>query len=226
MRNNGLSLLAAVAVAVFGSQTAAAQGTAQAAGAASKFEAGKDYEVLASPQPTSSEAGKVEVAEVFMYGCPHCFSFEPQVQKWLASKPDYVSFVRIPAPWNPVATLHARAFYTAEMLGKGREIDAPFFAAFHVDGNHLDSLPKLADFFTNFGIDRKAFEQAFYSFGVDAKVGRAGDLVTRYRVTGTPAIVVNGKYLTNGTLAGSYDNWFAIINDLVAKEHAAAGAAH
>jgi len=213
-------LLAVVALAAGGSQSAAAQ--AQAAATPTKFEAGKHYEVIipALP-PTGAAPGKVEVAEVFMYGCPHCFAFEPHVQEWLKTKPDYVSFIRIPAPWNQIAVLHARAFYTAEMLGKSGVIDEPFFKTFHADGNYLDTEDKLADFFAKLGVDRDTFQKTFHSFGVDAKVSRANDLVTRYKVKGTPAIVVNGKYLTNGQMSGSFDTWFAIIDELAAKEHAA-----
>ncbi|HEX5049662.1 MAG TPA: thiol:disulfide interchange protein DsbA/DsbL [Gammaproteobacteria bacterium] len=221
MKINGLSLLAVVALAACGSQYAAAQGTARAA-APDKFEAGKHYQVLPAPQPSGAAPGKVEVAEVFMYGCPHCFAFEPHIQEWLKKKADYVTFVRIPAPWNPAAQLHARAFYTAEMLGKSGVIDEPFFNAFHNEHNYLDTPEKLADFFAQFGVDRDTFQKTFNSFGVDAKVSRANDLITRYKVTGTPAVVVNGKYLTNGQMSGSYENWFAIIDELAAKEHAAA----
>jgi thiol:disulfide interchange protein DsbA len=214
-------LLAVLALAAGGSQFASAQAQAQAAAAPGKFEAGTHYQVLAAPPTTAAEPGKVEVAEVFMYGCPHCFAFEPHIQKWLATKPDYVSFIRIPAPWNQVAVLHARAFYTAEMLGKSGVIDEPFFKAFHEQGNQLDTEEKLADFFAKLGVDRDAFRQTFHSFGVDAKVSRANDLITRYKVSGTPAIVVNGKYMTNGQMSGSYETWFAIIDELAAKEHAA-----
>jgi protein dithiol oxidoreductase (disulfide-forming) len=108
------------------------------------------------------------------------------------------------------------------MPGKGGVIDEPFFNAFHNEHNYLDTADKLADFFAKFGVDREMLKNTFNSFGVDAKVSRANDLITRYKVTGTPAIVVNGKYLTNGQMSGSYENWFAIIDELAAKEHAAA----
>src|SRR4029079_8973045 len=111
------------------SQYAAAQAKAQAA-TPDKFEAGKPYPLSPAPQPSSAAPGKVEVAEVFMYGCPHCFAFEPYIQEWLQKKADYITFVPIHDPWTPTATLHARAFYAAEMLGKGGVIDEPFFNAF------------------------------------------------------------------------------------------------
>jgi len=214
------------AAAAQSSAGVAAAGSSAAAGVA-KFEAGTHYELLTPAQPTVGDSvGKVEVAEVFMFGCPHCAAFEPHLQSWLKTAPAYVSFVRVPAVWNAIAELHARAYYTAEALGKTAEIDGPFFDEIHVKHNMLDSEDKLAAFFVQFGIDDKKFRNTFESFAVDAKVSRAQDLVKRYKVPGTPAVVVAGKYLTNGAMAGAYDTWFAIIDELVAREHAALGAAH
>jgi thiol:disulfide interchange protein DsbA len=228
-----LILLASVAATCFAGP-AAAQSSAGVAAAAStvaagvaKFEAGKDYELLTPAQPAvAAGAGRVEVVEVFMFGCPHCAAFEPHLQGWLKTAPAYISFVRVPAVWNAIADLHARAYYTAEALGKTAEIDAPFFNEIHVKHNMLDSEDKLAAFFAQFGVEDKLFRNTFESFAVDAKVSRAEDLVKRYKVPGTPAVVVAGKYLTNGAMAGSYDAWFAVIDELAAKEHGAAAAAH
>jgi thiol:disulfide interchange protein DsbA len=216
---NVLTMLA-ISLAALGTQTARAQ--APAPGGATKFEAGKHYQLLTPAQPTSSETGKIEVAEVFMFGCPGCFAFEPHVQSWTKKLPDYVSFVRIPAPWNATADLHARAYYTAVALGKDHEIEGPLFNEFHINKNYLDTEDKLAAFFKRFGVEEKAFRDTFASFAVGAKVGRAKDLVTRYKVPSTPSVVVNGKYLTTGSMAGSYGEWFAIIDELIAKERAAA----
>jgi protein dithiol oxidoreductase (disulfide-forming) len=227
VKSNVLMMLAISFVAL---STATARAQAPAAVPATpagtaKFEAGKHYQLLTPAQPTSSDTGKIEVAEVFMFGCPGCFGFEPHVQSWTKRLPDYVSFVRIPAPWNATADLHARAYYTAQALGKAHEIEGPLFNEFHINKNYLDTPDKLAAFFKQFGVDDKTFRNTFESFAVDAKVGRAGDLVKRYKVPSTPSVVVNGKYLTTGGMAGSYENWFAIIDELIAKERAAASKA-
>jgi protein dithiol oxidoreductase (disulfide-forming) len=216
---NALRVLVLAGAAAFG----ASQANAQPAPAAPPFEAGKHYTVLSPAQPTSTDAGKVEVAEVFMFGCGGCFSFEPHIQRWLAKKADYVNFVRIPAPWNGAAVLHARAYYTAEALGKAEEIDGAFFTEIHTNRNMLETEAKLAAFFEKHGVDAATFKSTFNSFAVNAKLKRAEDLVQRYRVPSTPTVIVNGKYLTQGTQAGSYEAWFAIIDDLAAREHAAAG---
>jgi thiol:disulfide interchange protein DsbA len=208
--------------AAFGAATVAAQQVA-----APPFEAGKHYVVLTPPQPTSTGAGKVEVTEIFMFGCPGCFAFEPYIQAWLEQKPDYINFVRVPAQWSshPESMIHARAYYTAEALGKLGEIEEDFFNEVHKNGNLLDTEPKLIAFFTAHGVDEAAFKSTFNSFAVNAKLKRADELVQRYRVQSTPTVMVNGKYQTVGRMAGSVEAWFAIIEDLAAREHAAAGSA-
>ena len=201
------------------SATAQTASPAQPAGGSGGFEAGKDYRVISPAQATSTGAGSVEVAEIFMFGCPGCFGFEPHLEQWLPTKPDYVTFVRIPAIWNGIAEMHARAYYTAEALGKNVEIAGPFFDEYHRKGNRLDTIDKLAEFFGRFGIAEKTFRDTFYSPAIDAKMKRAQELVKLYDVTSTPTVVVNGKYVTTGSMAGTYARWFAIIESLAASEH-------
>jgi thiol:disulfide interchange protein DsbA len=184
---------------------AAAVGAAKVAAqqvAAPPFEAGKHYAVLTPAQPTSTGAGKVEVTEIFMFGCPGCFGFEPYIQAWLEKKADYINFVRVPAQWSshPESPMHARAYYTAEVLGKLGEFEEDFF-------------------------HEVAFKSTFNSSAVNAKLKRADELVQRYRVQSTPTVIVNGKYQTVGRMAGSVEAWFAIIDDLAAREHATGSAA-
>lgn len=197
---------------------------AQAQTPAAPFQPGKHYTVLSPAQPTSTDAGKVEVAEVFMFGCGGCFAFEPHVQRWLAEKADYVNFVRVPAQWpnHRGAVLHARAYYTAEVLGKTAVIEPAFFAEFHTNRNYLDTEEKIADLFAKHGVDAATFKSTFNSFAINMKLKRAEELVTRYGVQATPTIVVNGKFVTTGDKAESYANWFAIVDELAAREHAAA----
>jgi len=198
---------------------AAPYAAAQTSLSADQLQAGRDYRPIDPPQPTSTEAGMVEVAEVFQYSCPACFRAEPLLEQWKSQKADYVNFVRIPAPWNPVSEMHARAYYTAEALGKLDEMHQAFFNEIHVERNMLETEDKLAQFFARFGVDADTFRKTFNSFSVHTKVQRAGDLISRYRVLATPNIVVAGKYVTDGSMGGSYDRWFAIIDALAEREH-------
>lgn len=188
--------------------------------AAAGYQEGVHYVRLSPTQPTSSGPDQVEVAEFFMYSCPHCYNFEPYVQRWLTTKPAYVSFVRIPTVWNPTVRLHAQAFYAAAALGKGEEMHVPFFREMHENNNYLQSKDAIAAFFQRFDVDRDAFESTFESFAVHASLQRADELARRYGVDSTPTIVVNGKYRTNATMTGGYDQLLELVDALAASERA------
>jgi thiol:disulfide interchange protein DsbA len=185
-----------------------------------RFELGTHYLRLSPTQPTSSNPDQIEVAEVFWYGCPHCFNFDPYLERWQETKPNYVNFVRVPAVWNPLLQLHARAFYTAEALGKGAEMHSDLFREIHERGNMLDSEAKLQELFGRFGIDAATFKTTFESFAVQEKLQRADELSRRYRIQSVPTIIINGKYTTDGDQAGSYDELLALVDELVATERA------
>ncbi len=186
-----------------------------------RFKLGVHYQRLSPTQPTSSNPDQVEVAEVFWYGCPHCYHFDPLLEAWRAKQPDYVNFIRIPAVWNPLLQLHARAFYTAEALGKGAEMHSEFFREIHERGNSLDSEEKLQEFFGRFGVDAAAFKTAFDSFAVHTKLQRADELNRRYRIGSVPTLIVNGKYTTEGSQTGSYEELLELATELAAAEHEA-----
>jgi thiol:disulfide interchange protein DsbA len=192
--------------------------TAPVALESSRFQNGTHYQRLSPAQPTSSGPDQVEVAEFFMYSCIHCYNFEPFIEDWQKSKADYINFVRVPTVWNPLVKLHAQAFYAAEALGKGEELHTPFFREMHVNGNYLDSEESMVDFFEEFGVSDADAKAALNSFAVHAKVQRADELARRYKVSSTPSVVINGKYLTNATMAGGYPALLELINELAASE--------
>jgi thiol:disulfide interchange protein DsbA len=186
-----------------------------------RFELGVHYLRLSPTQPTSSNPDQVEVAEVFWYGCPHCYELDPLLERWRTQQPEYVSFLRVPAVWNPTLQIHARAFYAAEALGKGEEMHGEFFREIHERRNGLDTEAKLQEFFGRFGVDAAAFESAFDSFEVQAKLQRADELNRRYRIGSVPTIIVNGKYTTDGPSAGSYQDLLLLVDELTAAEREA-----
>lgn len=185
-----------------------------------RFKEGTHYTKLVPAQPTSVGPGKVEVVEVFWYGCPHCFSLEPAVESWSnKSKPGYVEFVRLPAMWNDQLRMHARLFYTAEALGKLEELHTPIFREIQINGNQLNSVDKISAFFRTHGVSPEEFQRAFSSFAVESKLQRADVLNRRYRVDSVPMMVVNGKYSTDVGMAGGESALFALVNELSASEH-------
>lgn len=181
------------------------------------FAAGKGYKDLAAPQPTQDPA-KVEVIEFFWYGCPHCYQFEPYLEKWHSSLPANVTFIRQPAVFSEVWAKHAKAYFTAEVLGVVDKVHADFFHAIQVNKQQLTSEDELAEFFVAHGVDEAAFHDAYNSFIVDTKMRQAKTMGPRYGITGVPAVVVNGKYLVNGKTAGSHEGMIKTINELIAQE--------
>jgi thiol:disulfide interchange protein DsbA len=185
-----------------------------------RFSLGTHYERLSPTQPTSSSPEQIEVAEIFWYGCPHCYTFDPYLESWQENLPSDVSFVRIPAMWNDLLKIHAQAFYTAQVLNLAEEVHTPLFREIHVNGNALNTKPALQEFFSGFGVDAETFDDAFESFTVFKNMQDADNLSRRYRISSVPAVVVNGKYTTNATIAGSYPILLEVIDELVAMERA------
>jgi thiol:disulfide interchange protein DsbA len=184
-----------------------------------RFKEGANYQKIVPAQPVNVAPGKVEVAEVFWYGCPHCYALDPAVDSWRAKgKPNQVEFIRVPAMWNEATRIHARVFYTAEVLGKLDELHSLIFREIHVNNNPLNTVDKIAAFFAEHGVSDADFKKTFSSFAVESRLQRADLLNRRYRVDSVPLFVVNGKYRTDLGSAGSEANLFAIVNEIAVHE--------
>jgi thiol:disulfide interchange protein DsbA len=179
---------------------------------------GVNYKLLKPAVPTNVAPGKVEVVEVFWYACGHCYMLEPKIEAWeRKGKPANVEVVRMPAVWNDLLKTHARLFYTIEVLGKP-ELNAEAFREINVRGNRLDTPEKIEAFLTSRGVSKADFQKTFTGFAVESKLARAADLNKRYRISSTPTVVINGKYVTDVGMAGSEEKLFELINALAAKE--------
>lgn len=179
---------------------------------------GVQYITVKPAQPTSAPAGKIEVTEIFWYGCSHCFKFEPYVKAWLKRKSDNIVFKRMPAMLSPKWGSHARVYYAAESMGVTEQIHEAFFTALHVDGKKLFEEKDIVKFIAGLGIDQKKFSAAYHSFAVSSKVKQAKKLTKAFNVNGVPSVVVNGKYLTSGTHAGSFEGMVYLMNALAEAE--------
>jgi thiol:disulfide interchange protein DsbA len=188
------------------------------AGFAAEPVEGQQYKLLRPAQPTNVAPGKVEMVEVFWYACGHCYAIAPKVEAWeKKGKPANVEVIRMPAVWNELLKTHARLFYTIEILGKP-ELHAEAFREINVRGNRLDTPEKIEAFLTARGVSRADFQKTFAGFAVESRLARAMDLNKRYRITSTPTVIVNGKFVTDAGMAGSEDKLFQVINALAARE--------
>ena len=195
-------------------------GTAPAgAPTSARFKEGTHYRKVVPAQPTNVAPGKVEVGEVFWYGCAHCFSLDPALESWRSKAPDYIEFVRIPAMWNDTTRMHARLFYTVELLGKLDTLHPLIFREIHVNGNMLNTVDKITAFLKQHGVNADEFQKTFSSFAVESRLQRADVLNRRYRVQSVPLMLVNGKYSTQLSDVGGEAALFALLNELAAHEH-------
>jgi len=181
------------------------------------FVEGVDYKAI-SPAVKTSQPDKVVVTEIFWYGCPHCFRFEPYVTRWSASLPDGVVFEQVPSSLNPRWTEHARAYYAFQTMGVLEQLHQAFFDAIHLKRQRLNSLDTIAEFVAEQGLDEKQFREFYFSFPVETQMRKNVQKEQRYGHGGVPAIVVNGKYLVMGSMAGSNERMIDIMNFLVQKE--------
>jgi protein dithiol oxidoreductase (disulfide-forming) len=178
--------------------------------------AGKDYLPLSQPLPVDS-GEKVEVTEFFWYGCPHCFDLEPLLNKWVKNAPKDVEFKRVPAIFRESWVPGAKIFYALESLGQLQRLHGEVFDAIHVGHVNLNDESVLFDWAASKGIDRKKFAEAYNSFNVQTKVKRAEQLTRQSKISGVPAIIVDGKYMTSGGLTGSHESMFVAMDELIQK---------
>jgi thiol:disulfide interchange protein DsbA len=198
-----------------GLATLAVSTTSQAQGG---FVEGTHYVKLGQPLAVSAPAGKIEVIEFFWYGCPHCNAFEPALDAWQKKLPADVAFKRVPVAFreNPYVA-HQKIFYTLEALGQVDAMHRKVFYAIHNERQTLDKIEDIAAFMAKNGIDAAKFTELFNSFTVQTKAKQANKLAEGYKIDGVPALGVNGRYFTSGSLAGSADRALSVANALIAQ---------
>ena len=185
-----------------------------------EYEEGVHFSELQIPIRTRNP-DKIEVAEYFSYGCPHCFEFEPLISAWHRSLPEDVEFIRTPAIWNKDYQVYAQTYYTIKALKVLDVAHTPIFNAIHNLRRRLNSPQQMAGFLKDFGIAPEDFAKAYNSFGVRAGVQQADSRGKAYRSGGVPAIIINGKYRIEGGMAGSNSNILRVADYLIEKERKA-----
>ena len=180
-------------------------------------QANEGFIEISPAQPTQTDK-KIEVLEIFWYACPHCYDFEPYIEDWLASKPEDVKFRRMPGIFNKTWIPHAKAYYTAEKLGVLDVIHNPLFDAIHKKRKKILDDAAIKKFFVKQGVDKSEFKEVYESEEIETKVKQAYVMGQRYKITGVPAIIVNGKYMVSGNTAGSFENILKVVDLLVDKE--------
>lgn len=160
--------------------------------------------VTIEPAQPSDTAGKIEVLEFFAYTCPHCNALEPLVEKWSKTLPDNVVLRRVPVAFNASMEDLQKLYYSLEAMDR-LDLHPAVFKTIHVQRKRIFDANAITDWIADQGVDRKAFQDVFNSFGVKSKVMRANELAKAYKIDGTPSVAVGGKYVTSPSLANSYE---------------------
>ncbi|MDP1673434.1 MAG: thiol:disulfide interchange protein DsbA/DsbL [Burkholderiales bacterium] len=198
------------------------------ASAHAQLTAGKDYALVQPPQPTDS-GSKIEVIEFFWYGCPHCNNLQPSLETWLKRKPADVEFRRVPAVFQESWLPMTRAYYTFEALGMIDKLHHEMFVTLHKQRVQLRDANAIFDWAASKGVDRKKFADTYNSFGVNGKAQRSIELTRKYDIPGTPAVVVDGRYLTAPSMSlkadrsVDYDRFFQVVDGLIAEARKSKG---
>ncbi len=181
---------------------------------------GQHYVELQKPVPVS-QPGKIEVVELFWYGCPHCYQLEPTLNAWVEKLPADVHFTRVPALFGRTWDIHGQMYITLDLMKVEQQVHKAVFDGIHKEGRALKDPEEMADFLAEQGVDRDAFLNTYNSFAVKGQMAKAKQLAKAYQITGVPVLIVNGKYRFDVRSAGGEQQLLQVADYLIDKERAA-----
>lgn len=181
-----------------------------------KYKFGEHYLRVRAAIPPANP-GKIEVAEVFAYSCPHCNAFEPALQKWVKKLPPDVEFAQVPHTLgHPAGALRNRAFYAARMLGVLDKFHMALFGAIHVQQKAMTTTEEIrALFVQSTGVKPADFDGAVNSFAADAGFRRGEAAIQAMGIASVPTLVVDGQYLTSPSMGGGFDGVLKVADFLI-----------
>jgi protein dithiol oxidoreductase (disulfide-forming) len=180
---------------------------------------GKDYVRLSTPAAVATlPAGKkVDVVEFFWYGCPHCDAFEPTLEAWVKKLPADVAFRRVHVGFGAAHQLHQKLFYALEEMDQIQALHRKVFDAMHRQNKRLLTDAEISAFGAANGLDGAKLLETMKSFSVTTKATRARQLSEAYKIDGVPALGIQGRYYTSGSLAGSLDQALRTADYLIGR---------
>lgn len=177
---------------------------------------GRNFNMVAQPQPVAVP-GKIEVLEFFGYWCPHCYAFESTLEAWVKRLPADVAFRRVPVAFSVPQQALQKAFYALEDIGQAGNMHRKIFAAIHQQNRRLGTESEIFEFLGSQGVDMAKFREAFGSFSATTRASRARQLSQDYKIDGVPALGVQGRFFTSGSLSGGNDRMVQVADFLIAQ---------
>jgi thiol:disulfide interchange protein DsbA len=172
-----------------------------------------DYRLI--PQQPVATGNKIEVTEFFWYGCQYCNELQPELEAWLKRKPADVEFRLIPAILHDNWAPHVRIYYTLEALGELSRLHSKVYYGYHVEELHMSKSDVMEEWAVKNGIDRQKWLTAYNSPQVTQQIEHARALTTQYDIQGTPSLVVDGRYLTSGSMVNDIPDLIPILDGLI-----------
>ncbi len=179
---------------------------------------GKTYAELSKRVPVDTPPGQIEVIEFFSYGCVHCKNFEPMFENWVKAAPKDVKVRLVHVGFDSNFEPLQRIYYTLLAMNKVPSVHGKVFSALQDQNKPLNVPDKLFAWVGEQGLDVARFKATYQSFGVATQIRRAMQMQDLYRVEGTPALGIAGRYYTDGSMAGGFEQMIAIANTLIDKE--------
>ena len=177
---------------------------------------GSNFDAVAQPIATDNPA-KIEVMEIFWYGCIHCYHMDAPLNAWVKKLPSDVYFKRMPglpnASWAPMA----KAFYAMETLGVSEKLHTPLFDAVHKSKtlNPTDEKAIIEWMTLQSKMDKAKVEGAFKSFTINTNLNRAAQIFRASGATGVPSLVIDGKYITSSTMNGGNEQAIKVADYII-----------
>ena len=182
-----------------------------------QYKAGVHYEIVDNPTSVR-DPSRIEVTEVFWFGCNHCYALEPYIARWKKDMPTDVAFIKSPATWNEMLKTHATIYYTAKALGIEQQFVPAAFNTIQNEGRMLTGNTELEYYFRGFDVNKDKYKAVSTSFGVRNAVDQADKKMKQWKVTGVPSLIVNGKYKVSASRAVRTDQLFEVVDFLIEKE--------
>jgi thiol:disulfide interchange protein DsbA len=176
--------------------------------------AGREYRVVSPPQSVDT-GNKIEVLEFFQYSCPHCYSFNPFLEGWRKKLAADVEYRRNPINWDNSTLPHTKIYYTLEALGRVNDMHDKVFDAYHKNKRRLLDVNEIADFMAANGFDKAKWTATFSSFAINTKAARAGQVWRNFKIDGTPAMAVDGKFVSSPAMVGSREGALEVLDFLI-----------
>lgn len=173
------------------------------------------FTTLSEQAHLQASKDKIEVTAVFSYTCPYCYNLEPFLQSWQQQLPDDVEFFHLPAAFNKQWEHLGRAYYIMDTLDITDKAHLAMFDAIHQQNLNLGNMKSLGAFFARYGVEQAQFEQLYSSFGVESRVRQDTSRLRAYKITGVPAVVVDGRFIVTGETAGGLENITKVVDQLI-----------